>query len=284
METKAMDMRVAALGLAVLTLAASGRCRTVSAQPPAGEGFVTSLGVGVSGDHLATRDRLVSPRPHRGSSLGQKGFFLSVAGAKSCHEVELRTGSLAVASGDPFRFERGGRGVITPESETELVEASYTFLRRITERSWVGVSVAGDASHTKYELGVSGAESFLYQLSLQLTGRRDVDLGPRRWLGIQLRLPLLAWVARPTFSTVDEARLQAGSDVLHRLGNGKLATPLELRGLSGRIAFHQVLGSHVGFRAAMRLGYVRHDDPERFEAVRAGLELSLLIRWPGGDR
>jgi hypothetical protein len=270
--------------VAVGAVAALGLNSPCTAQHPDAAGVVARLGLGVSADYFASLDPLVSPRTYSGTDVHQNGFYLSFATPGSDHEIEGWYGKLDVASDGGFNFTRRGQNVGTPESEAEILSASYTLLLRLANRWWAGFAVAADASHTKYEFGASAAEAFLYFVSLDLAGRHDFDLGPGRALQLRLRIPLVGWATRPPYSTVDEERLQASSDVSHRLEQGDWFTPASLRGVSARMRIQQELGSHVGVHAALRFGFVRYHGKGRFDSIRAGLDLGAFLRWPGSDR
>jgi hypothetical protein len=270
--------------VAVSVTAWVGMRSPCAAQDRDGAGVVTRFGLGFSADYFASLDPLVSPRPYSGTDVHQNGFFLSLSTGGSDHEIEARYGKLAVASDEGFSFTRGGRSVSTPESESEVVSASYTLLLRLANRWWAGFALAADATHTKYELGASASEGFLYFGSMDLAGRHDIDIGTGRALQLRLRIPLIGWATRPTYSTVDEARLQANGDISHRLKHGDWVTSADLQAVWGRMRFQQEVGSHVGVHAALRFGYVRHVREERFESLSIGLDLGAFLRWPGRNR
>ncbi len=272
----------AAAVLLVVSAMATG-CHRAAAQDRDDETTRVTVGVGVSADYVRTLDGLISPRPHDGAGITQNGVFVSIEDPESYHEIDFWLGKLDVTSGS-FPFRRGTTTVQSPDSETEILDAAYTYMARLTGNVWMGLSLAANAIHTQYELGAGAAEGFLYAASLRLALGGTRDLSEQASLRFGLRVPLVGWATRPTYSTVDEARFQSGSDVWHRLEQGHVFSPLSLQGVSGRASLLQALGEHVGVRAAIRFDYTRHHDQAVFESFRAGLDLGIVIRWPGAAR
>lgn len=272
------------LATVIAVVAGPGRDTGLCAQVTEDRGIVTTLGLGFSMDWFGSRDLLISRRPWTGGGVTQNGFFLSFRTARSWHEINGWFGTLDTSPGRSFEFLRGSRRVSTVPAETDVVDASYTWLERVEGRWWLGVSATAQAMHTRYEMGTGAAEGFLYYAGLAMAGRREVGFGPGRSLTLSLRIPLLGWVARSPYSTVDEARLQANSDVLHRLRHGEISTPDELQAVSGRAAYTHLLREHVGLHAAARLAWVRFADGPDYSALRAGLDLGLVFQWSGGAR
>ena len=246
---------------------------------------VRSIGIGVRADYFANQDRLVSPRVHDAVGFSQGGVHLALASERSAHELEAWFGSLPLAADDGFEFQRRGGTAHTPESNVSLGDARYTHLRRLGGGAWwVGGAAAFTVSHSEYELGAGSTEAFFYRGTLEAAGRREVELGGDRRVSFTLRIPLIGWGSRPTWSTVDEARLQSSNDFLHRVGEGEVMWVGELRAASGDAAYTQDLSDHVGLRASARLSYTRVSEPDRFTSFRAGVDLTVTLWWPGGDR
>ena len=248
-------------------------------------GRVGSFGASLRFDHFAATDRLTSPRRHGGEGLSQNGFFVSLRSDDSVHEVEGWLGSMGVEADGGFSFRRFGGLEATPESEVELVEGAYRYLRRVRGGPWwLGVAMSLQVNHTTYEFGAGVAEGFLYYGALELNGRREVDLGEGRGLVLAMEIPLIAWATRPTWSTVDEERLQSSSDFFHRMSKGGLTWPGELQAVSGRVLYEHPLASRLAFRSGAKAGYVRHTGGPAYRAFRLGIEAGLTIRWTGDDR
>ena len=280
-----MTRRNQAAMLAASAVLLAGLC-------PSGDGLeaqdgwrVASFGASVRLDHFAATDLLTSPRRHGGEGFSQNGFFVSVRSDDSVHEVEGWLGSMGVQADGGFSFRRFGGLEETPESEVELVEGAYRHLRRVGGSPWwIGLALSLQVNHTTYEFGAGVAEGFLYFGALELNGRREVDLGEGRGLELSMEVPLLAWATRPTWSTVDEERLQSSSDFFHRMSTGGLTWPGELQAVSGRAIYEHPLARRLAFRGGAKAGYVRHTGGPEYRAFRFGLEAGLTIRWVGEDR
>lgn len=252
---------------------------------PSAAAQVTTFGVSVRADYLRSRDALVSPRAYQGFGLSQNGFVIGVRTAGSIHELTGWIGTVDIGSGDRFDYTVAGRSARTPSSEAELGEGAYTYLRPISGgRLWLGLAASLQTTHTRYELAAGVAEGFLYVAAVEAVGRREFALQGDRILLVSLRLPLLGWSARPRYSTVDEDRLTASSDFLHRMNQGRLRALHQLRSASARIGLIEPLGDVFAVRGGVILGYSRDPDPEPYSALRAAFDLALTVTWPGADR
>ncbi len=257
-------------------------CGVLEAQE---DSALLTVGVGFRSEYFASRDRLASPRRHDGSGLSQLGFEISAQTRGAHHSFEFWMGSLPLTADDGFSYVTSRGETRTPKSEVALGDASYTHLRRVGVSAWwLGASASLSVTHGEYEFGSGAAESFLYLASLNAVGERRVDLGKERTLRLSLRVPLIGWTARPTFTTVDEARLKASGDFRHRMEGGEVTGPGDTRALWGRATYELQLNRHFVALGSLRFGVVRSSVGERFTAVRGGLDLGGALRWGGGDR
>jgi hypothetical protein len=274
------------VALTVATIAITGiACESrAAAQCTTGDNTSGIVGLGVSADYLGSRDLLISPRPWHGTGLSQNGFIVTLCSGSSMHEAGAWVGALDVAPDGRFSFLRGNARVSPESSQAELFDVSYSWLRRLSDRWWLGASAAARATHTRYEMGTGAAEGYLYWLGFQITGRRDFELGGGRSFSLSLRLPVFGWAARSPFSTVDEERLQSGNDIIHRIRKGEVFTPMNLLGLATRLTYLHPLGERFGVWSALRLGYVSYTDGPRYKEFRAGMDLGASIRWSGGGQ
>jgi len=251
----------------------------------AGTWSLRTFGVSMRYERFQALDALTSPRRYTGSGFSQNGFHVTLRSDDAGHELEGWIGTLGVAADDGFTFHRWGGATRTSESETELVEATYRHARRVGDGPWwLGAAFNLQVHHTTYAFGAGEAEGFLYFGALGLDGRRELALGQGRRLRVSLEVPLLAWAARPTWSTVDEARLQSSSDFFHRMSTGGLTWPGTMQAVSGRVVYEHLLSDRLALRAGARTGYVRHTDGPVYQALRVGLEMGLTYVWIGGAR
>lgn len=251
-------------------------------QDAVGQGSEWSLGFGFRVERFTSQDRLVSPRPHHGIGPSQGGITLDVRTPASRHRFAVWFGALDVAD-DPFSYQGRGGPRSVPNGSAELGEAVYSFTHRVGDSPWwMGAEASADVAHVEYEFGSGSADGFLYYGALGAAVIRDVDVGRERRLELQLGIPLVAWTARSPFTTVDEERLQASSDFFHRVGTGRLTGIPTLAALRFAAVFTAPMTSRTAFRAAGRIAYTRHDDPETFTALRTGVDLGFSLRFGGG--
>lgn len=270
----------------VLATALTAGSRPLLGQVADERGTTTAFGLAVSVDYMATRDGLITPRVHHGAGVSRNGFFVAFETRRSAHRIEAWFGNVDVGAGEGFTYRRAGGVAHTPRGTTERGDASYSFLRRLGDRPlWLGVSLSLQATHTTYRLAAGAAEGFLYLAALGLDGRRDVRLSSRSSLAFSVRLPLLGWRARPTWSTVDEARLQASHDFFHRMSRGTLVGPAEVQGVSAAAAYRHDLTGRFSLHGALSGSWVRDGGEGRFVGLRVGLETGISVRrGKGGAR
>ncbi|NNF26213.1 MAG: hypothetical protein HKO53_07840 [Gemmatimonadetes bacterium] len=244
---------------------------------------VTTLGLSVATDYFANQDALVSPRRHDGVGVGPGAFTIAVERPGSRHGFGIGLRRLDIAAGPNFSYTIRGGQARTIDSEVTLVDAFYSYMRRLDDgRWWLGGAASLNLAHSEYEFGAGAAEGFLYVASLQAVGGRTLMSEEDRSLAVRVRLPLLAWVARPPFSTVDEERLQSSNDFFHRLGTGEVVLPGDYSAVAAIADYRQALSDHLGLSVAGRLEYVRHSDQGQFISARAGIDIGLSVQW-GGD-
>lgn len=248
-------------------------------------GAQLSIGVGVRVDYASHRDLLTSPRRYDGWGFSQVAGRLAYESRGSVHEVDVWFGGMDVDAGN-FTFSRRGGTASTEPSEAEYGDASYRYLRRILESPWwAGLALSVRVNHNTYEFATGNAEGFLYFGALEVRGRRDLELGEGRRVLFALGIPVLSWAARPTYSTVDESRLQASNDFFHRLESGGFTGPNGLQAVNGSVTYEHALGSRLAFRGGTHLDYARRDHSDGgYAGFRVGLETGLHLRWGGGER
>ena len=235
-----------------------------------------AAGLSLRVEHFGNHEGLVSPLPFAGIGPSQVGAFFTLESDTWSHRIDIAFGTMGIAASDGFSEGSLGTGRSPDQSQVSLGDASHTTLRRLgTGPWWVGIASSFELEHSEYELGAGAAEGFLYALSASLTGRRDVWLGSNGRLSAELSVPLLAWVARPTFSTVDEERLMAPSDLGHRLRTGAWEGPLDYQTASARVDHHSALAGRIGGRAGVRFGYRRHTAGGHYASARLSFDVSL---------
>ena len=261
------------VGAALVALAAGA--------PKAGAAQETVIALSLAAEGLSNQDDLVSARRLDGSSLGLGHVSVTHTDGPARHEFRIGLRSLELTSQDPFSYQVRGGALRSPPSEATVGDASYAYSRKVGSSWHVGGAAGLDVEHTEYEYGAGSAEGFLYVASVQALLERTILEGPRS-LAVQVRIPLVSWVARPPFSTVDEERLQADNDFLHRLGTGETAFPGRLWLVDGRARYRQVLSGRLAWIADLRVRYARYDDPSAIRSLRYGADLGFGVRFGGG--
>ncbi|MEK6481816.1 hypothetical protein WJR50_30010 [Catalinimonas sp. 4WD22] len=166
-----------------------------------------SFSLGWSGSSIARQDLIFSPFVHRDfSTLG-----LTIAYQRKgdiMHQVEVHFNSLAPAYHESYSFYEDEEQYTAQAHQFTLIRLNYLMGKRLFQNEkikfWTGGALVSDLQALNYQYGRISYFGYYLSAGLGVFARFEYFLNAKQGFFVQLRLPLVSWMARSPYAINDD--------------------------------------------------------------------------------
>lgn len=227
-----------------------------------------------------SQDFIFSPRIYRGKSLLLGELFYQHKNQRAFHEASLSMSRITMRPSTPFSYLVNGQWIETSPSETVVINLRYAYAKNIFGSNKVEFLAGGllnsNFNFMEYHLGQSMNDGTAVFCSMSVLMKTTFSLSQNQSLNIETAFPLISWIARSTFSITDDDRLQASSDLINVIGNGRPEFLTKFLNINSRFSYRKWLSKNLGLQAVYYFEYIKYTNPQKITILKNSFQVGCV--------